>query len=868
MNRESVWYRRTSCSIPGLLLFVLCGLSITLSTGCGSTKSLPTTIAFASGQMAPPSSAVATSTVQFAAIVNDDSANLGVSWLLTCGSPTVAGCGSLSRHTASGAPATFIAPASVPPGGIVTVQANSSAVPAASLTVTITITPIVYGPVSIAFSPPLPPTIPIGTNPSIVAVVTNDHLGQNGQPMGCTMSPPVCSVAGTCGFLTTLNSCVAIYIPPSQVPQGGTVTFTATSNADPTQTATATETITPPTVAISLSPPPPASISAGAATNVAAMVTNGTDPDPLGVDWSVTCASPACGSFIPQHTANAVVTSYTAPSLVPPGGTITVTATSTSDPTKQASATLTVTPATLNNGLLKGQYAFLLSGVQVEGTSVLAGSVIADGNGNITAGEESILGQPSPVNGITGSYFIGADGRGTMTLSGLPGFGYGGWLNGQQIFAITAVDPSHVFVEEFDGSGPYNIRGNPVIAPWYGRTLRGELELQQASDFGVSPTGVYAFTMTHGGPTFSQASCSLFFVCAAYYGGVLTADSVGNITNFWMDRYVDGVTGSIVSGGYGPQSFGALDSFGYGNVNLGPYSFAYFVVDSGHLIVMASSSADNTGLPAGHLYSQSSAAASLAGTYVFTFAGSTPLTSVNGQNAIGSSPEAIGAWFTSDQNGNVTGYLDTNNSGTVQSSPVSGTLVPSIVSGNAVAGRWTLTLVGGGASQFAVYPTVDRGLLMFQLDTRKSGTGTALVQALSSLTLQGTYAMSVQQLGTLNLARNQTLGLPIGAWSDISGQIIASSSSNLTGILDIDQVNGLFLGPSGNFWTQAPSASTTGNFTTGAQGRFTGSITLPATTSIQPGTLGAVFYVVDDSTVMLLENDATPGVGMLWVQNF
>jgi len=868
MNRESVWYRRTSYSVPGLLLFVLCGLSIMLSTGCGSTKSLPTTIAFASGQMAPPSSAVANSTVQFAAIVNDDSANLGVSWLLTCGSPTVAGCGSLSRHTASGAPATFIAPASVPPGGTVTIQANSSAVPAASLTVTITITPIVYGPVSIAFSPPLPATVPIGTNPTIVAVVTNDHLGQNGEPMGCTMSPPVCAVAGTCGFLTTLNSCIAIYIPPSQVPQGGTVTFTASSNADPSQTATATVTITPPTVAISLSPLPPASISAGAATNVAAMVTDGTAPDPFGVDWSITCAGTACGSFIPQHTANNVVTSYTAPSAVPPGGTVTVTATSTSDPSKHASAALTVTPATLNNGLLKGQYAFLLSGVQVEGTSVLAGSVIADGNGNITAGEESLSGQQSPVTGITGSYFIGGDGRGTMTLSGLPGIGYGGWLNGQQIFAITAVDPAHVFLEEFDGSGTYNIRGNPVISPWYGRTLRGELELQQPSDFGVPPSGAYAFTMTHGGPTSSQSTCTAFYVCASYYGGVLTADAAGNISNFWMDRYVDGVTGSIVSGSYGPQSFGALDSFGYGKVNLGPYSLTYFLVDSGHLIVMASSSSDNTGLPAGHLYSQSSAAGSLTGTYMFTFAGSTPLTSVNGQDIIGSSPEAIGAWFTSDQNENVSGYLDTNNNGTVQSAPVSGTLVPSIVSGSAVAGRWTLSLVGGGASQFAVYPTINHGLLMFQLDTRKSGTGTALVQALPSPTFQGTYGVSVQQLGTLNTARNQTLGLPVSAWSDISGQIMASSSSNLTGTLDIDQVNGLFLGPSGNFWMQTPGASTTGNFTTGAQGRFTGSITLPATTSTQPGTLGAVFYVVDDSTVMLLENDATPAVGILRVQNF
>jgi hypothetical protein len=103
----------------------------------------------------------------------------------------------------------------------------------------------------------------------------------------------------------------------------------------------------------------------------------------------------------------------------------------------------------------------------------------------------------------------------------------------------------------------------------------------------------------------------------------------------------------------------------------------------------------------------------------------------------------------------------------------------------------------------------------------------------------------------------------MGAWSDISGQIIATSSSAITGSLDIDQVNGLFLGPSGNFWAQTPSASLTGGFTAGAQGRLTGSLT-----TNQLGTVGVILYVVDDSTVLLLEGDAVPAVGVLQLQNF
>ena len=854
MNSKSVWYRRTTYSTSKRwLLLLLCGLSAMLFTACSPTKSAPTTIAFAPGQMAPPTSVAANSTTQFAAVVTNDPQNLGVSWLLTCASPTVADCGSISHHTASGVAATYIAPISAPPGGSVTIEANSSADPAQSVTATITITPIVYGPISVVFSPPPPSSIVTNTLTGIFVIVNNDHLGSNGQPMGYTLSV-TCAVAGTCGsvFGSTYGS--TYYSSPATVPANGTVTFTATSVADPTQSATVTVTITLPAVAIALAQIPPGSISAGVATNLSATVTDGTVVSPLGVDWSATCGSTACGSFIPQHTASGVVTSYTAPSVVPSGGTVTLTATATADSTQQVSATLTVTSVTLNNSVLNGQYAFLLRGVQVEGASALAGSIIADGNGNITAGEESLPGQTPLVSGIVGSYFIGSDGRGTMTLSGLPGYGYGGWLNGQQMFSLAAVDSTHVFMEEFDGTGHYNINSNPSVSPWYGSTLRGDLLLQQPADFSVPPAGAYAFAWTHGGPTSSATPY------AAYYGGVLNTDGAGNLTSFYMDRYIDGITGSIVSGIYGPQTFGTVDSFGCGTVNVGPYSLNYFVVDSEHIIVLASSSSDLTGFPAGHMYSQSSSAASLAGTYMFALAGSTPINSANGAAAVGSSPQAIGGWVTSDSNGNVSvGYLDTNNNGTVESAPVTGTLAPS-----AVSGRLTLTLSGGGASQFAAYPTASHGLLMFQLDTKKSGIGTALVQAVPVPTFQGNYSGSVQQLGLVTSTRNsQTVGLPMGAWSDISGQIIATSSSAITGSLDIDQVNGLFLGPSGNFWAQTPSASLTGGFTAGAQGRLTGSLT-----TNQLGTVGVILYVVDDSTVLLLEGDAVPAVGVLQLQNF
>jgi hypothetical protein len=855
MNRESVWYRPTRCSRLGLLLFALCGLPTMLSTGCGTTKSLPTIIAFAQGQMAPPSSAEANSSVQFAATVNNDPANLGVSWLVTCASPKAADCGSISRHTASGEPTTFIAPSSVPPGGTVTIQANSSALPAAGLTATITITPQIYGPISVAFFPPLPATVSIGTVLPVTFVVTNDHIGSNGKPMGATLSV-TCQVPGTCGYFAG-----SYYVPPSVIPAGNTVTIMATSVADPTQSASATVTIIPPVVTIALVTTPPASIPAGSATNLSAFVNDGTATNvggQMGVDWSVSCGGGACGSFIPQHTGNVtrgsvqqVTTSFTAPSTVPPGGTVTVTATATANPTTQVSATLTITPVTLNNGLLNGQYAFFLSGVNTFGLSALAGSLIADGNGNITAAEESLPAQSTTLTTITGSYYIGSDGRGFMTLNGVPN---SEWLNGQQIFSLAVVDSKHVFMEEFDGSLPFNIANSPITEQPFGSTLRGELDLQHTSDFGIAPSGPYAFALTQAGHVSPYAG---------YYGGVLNADSSGNITSFAIDRYLDGATTSIASGLCGAQSFSTVDSFGYGTVSIGPYCLNYFLVDSAHLIVIGSSNSDGTGLPGGHVYSQPATMPSFAGTYIFTLAGSTPLFSTGG-GVIGITPQALGGWVTSDTNGNLNGNLDTNKNGVLLSAPVSGTLVAS-----AVPGRWLMTLGGAGASSFALYPT-SSGLLIFQLDFGKSGTGTVALQSSSAPSISGNYAVGMQQPGGINVGRPTNLGLEVGAWADISGQIIASNSSTLSGTVDIDQIDGVFQGPSGNIWTQTPDQAVTGSFSAGAQGRFTGSITINqvVTTPGQLGTLNVILYVIDSSHVMLLQDDSTPATGLLQSQNF
>ena len=68
MNRESVSNGRMVGALKGIAL-MLCGLSILPFSGCSVSKPAPVTIAFAQGQMAPPSSVAANSSTLFAATV-------------------------------------------------------------------------------------------------------------------------------------------------------------------------------------------------------------------------------------------------------------------------------------------------------------------------------------------------------------------------------------------------------------------------------------------------------------------------------------------------------------------------------------------------------------------------------------------------------------------------------------------------------------------------------------------------------------------------------------------------------------------------------------------------------------------------------
>jgi hypothetical protein len=128
--------------------------------------------------------------------------------------------------------------------------------------------------------------------------------------------------------------------------------------------------------------------------------------------------------------------------------------------------------------LLTGPYAFSFSGNNASGFVAAAGTITADGNGTITTGEADFttLQGNTLYKNITGTYTLGQDGRGTITLTSVTG-------SPTFAFAIDAGGSGHGRLIEFDAA-PIVTRGS------------GRLESQSVSTCLVTGTG----TTTYAGP--------------------------------------------------------------------------------------------------------------------------------------------------------------------------------------------------------------------------------------------------------------------------------------------------------------------------------------------------------------------------------
>jgi len=327
----------------------LLGLSI---AGCSNTsatqvKAGAISITNASGKAESISTLALASTMNLSMMPVGDIMNAGVDWTVTCagnpvtGSVTNGACGTLApAHTTDGGTTLYTAPSVIPINGSITVTATVTSNPSQSKSVSIT---IVAAPIGVSLAPTVS-SIEIDTTLTLNAHVSNDPLDAGvvwtaacGSNVCGSFNPNVSPGSGT--VFTT-------YTAPTAVPTGGTVTIAATSLTDTTKSASATLTITAPPppipVTVSVYPTKVYADTAGSGHTVllVAVVTN--DTAAAGVDWSVACGASNCGSITPKHTASGASASYSAPSTVPPGGNVTVTAASTTNPTVSASATAEV----------------------------------------------------------------------------------------------------------------------------------------------------------------------------------------------------------------------------------------------------------------------------------------------------------------------------------------------------------------------------------------------------------------------------------------------------------------------------------------------------------------------------------------------
>ncbi len=809
-----------------------------------------------------PASVPAGAVLNLGASVAGDPANLGVDWTFTCPTPAGAVACASSLHSVAGATVAFTVPQTVLiPGtaqnlslvGVtITITGFAAADHSFSAPANLTITP----PISISITEAPPATMLTNATAPVIAVVTNDTTNA-----GVTWSV-ACEVA-PCG---TVN--------PSQTASGVSATFTAppavpSPNPPPgyavtiTAFATATDQNILARVTVNIVAPASVSITQGVVNNTIVVNANAplvatvsNDPANAGVDWAVTCRSVgACGSFSPTHTASGSSTTYTAPGTIPTGTTVTITATSTADTTKNAQQIVTVTNAPPPNSLLQGQFVLYLNARNSQnGPFVLGGVISGDGNGNIATGRFDLAdasGNAAPAIFLPvvapSTYSIGLDGRGQIQLTldtsalnrafGVPGTGGTGML----ALSVVFLTPGHALLTETDTFG----------------NATGSLDLQNAADlasFGNGSAGLngtYSLQLT--GTELSGLHPG-FFVAAA-----ITSQASGSsytFTGYTADQSANGAITSVpFTVGFQNFPFSAptpLGKIALSAVNLGlPTSFSLdlWLIDANHFVVTDTADASSV-LVGGYLTAQPASPA-VSGTLAFTETGATTV----------AQPQVAG------------GILTCGSSGTLDVIPLNGTVMTnqsiSAACSGPSNGRGLVSISGAGASgisQLALYPTLDRGFYMIELDggaagtSGPSGAGVAFQQTLStpisSSALNGNYA-SVFSAGTA-----------VGSEA-FTAQVISDGVSNLSGTADVGSFDITAAPPMA---TPSLGASLTGSsFTMGSNGRFPFTLTLtPASgqPSPQVTVLNPTCYLVDANTCLLLGLDpSAPGTGIMQLQN-
>jgi hypothetical protein len=595
-----------------------------------------------------------------------------------------------------------------------------------------------------------------------------------------------------------------LYHAPPTVPSPNPVTVKAISFEDQNVGASATVTITPAPVVTITSPSAPITIPSGSASPVTFTATE-TGGSTNTVLWLVGPVG-GLGVLGGNSTFGTISASgvYTPPRTPPIGRTVTVTAAAQDSPT--ATATLAVTISGYSSSSLQGPFAFSMSGNNGSGHFFRAGSFVADGAGNLN----SILEDTNNTSGATtspisttGTYTVGADGRGTMLFNdGLT----------PATFRFVIVNNSQLQIIGFDAAG----------------TATGQANTQDPSIFAGSPlaalsgTYVFDFSGVHGLTAISEI-------------GEFSADGAGNITQGAIDINDGGTAAQFQIAGNrtictpAPTSLStySVSSTGRGTLTLtmlnsscaaGPtLTLNFYVVSHGVAKFVGTDPVFQVG---GYTSQQAPNAVfdatALNGNYAFLMAGSAP------GGTIGTASS-----FHADGSGHLTsGVLDENVNGTPASAV---SFLPS--------GTYTLAANGRGTITFATAARTYN--LVFYLGPVGSNTTAVIQEDDPGISSDGNFTL--QQSAAFTLASIQgnyalaTSGTVAASLQTTSGQLAANGTGLITsGNIDINTAGTLAAGQAVTGSYSAPAAN----------GR--------ATLSLTAGTPNYAAYVVSPTQVYVL----------------
>lgn len=586
-------------------------------------------------------------------------------------------------------------------------------------------------------------------------------------------------------------STAGLYTAPNPLPNPGQVTITAVAQADTTKTSSATVTVTSSVAVAAISPANP-TVPAGGTEQFSAATSN--DPGNLGVNWSVN------GVVGGNSTAGTITSKglYTAPAFPPSGGTVTITAVSVADSSKSASTTATISIA---NGSLVGNYAFVLTGEDAIGIESIAGSFVADGKGNLTSGLVDV----NSVSGVqtnlafTGTYSVGADGRGTAKITDAAG---------TFTFAFVLQSSQHGSMTEFDGKA----------------TIAGALDQQDTTAFSASALKghfVFGFTGRDSGGSPADAA------------GLFTADGAGTISSGVEDVNDSGAisasqsfsgTYSVAASGRGTATFVA----GGATANL-----AFYVVSANQVDYVGTDAGAAMG---GAAYHQTKPTlsnftdSSFSGTFFFYFASHVLAGPVGGNNG---APAVIGGVFTAGGGNINSGTLDiVAGNRALADDPLTGQYT--VAANGRATGTLTYTLpvaTAVGVTFYMISPTSAIILTTYSGAPVMLGTVTPEAAAqpatsYSNASVKGRYALSL--LGA-------QFATPFSPQTDV-GQIVADGNGNLTATEDIN-VGG----------TLSANVTSTGTYSATASGRGSASL----------GASNFIIYVVSPTQLFFIDNSNT-----------